>query len=394
MSRRIAVPLVVLVAVALPAGAALAAWTVSSAGSGSSKARSLPAASGNPSAAPTPATNSGTVRVTFTTATFTGATLGYAVNRYAASTGGSSLATTTCSTSPCDIAVPDGTWYFEVAPALQNWRGGATTRVAATVDTTAPTAPTLTTTPASLVATGTTATFAWTGETGASYACAIDSGTAAACTSPKSYSSLGVGSHTFNVQATDAVGNTAQASVAAFTWSVTDFLATDVQAANGSGGSTGRIEAKDKLTFTFSKAVKASTIDSGWDGTGSDKNLDVRVYDGGSGNDYIEIWPHSGSSKVEGFGRIDLGSPSYVTGGGYVVFGDGTSGHGSATTLTGSTVSIALDTAHPASGAQLSTTAVGVATMVWTPGTSFTDTTGHPIVVSPVTEGGTADVDF
>ncbi|MGH2840986.1 MAG: Ig-like domain-containing protein, partial [Solirubrobacteraceae bacterium] len=40
------------------------------------------------------------------------------------------------------------------------------------------------------------------------------------CTSPKSYSGLSVASHTVNVRATDAAGNT-DATAAAWTWSVT-----------------------------------------------------------------------------------------------------------------------------------------------------------------------------
>jgi hypothetical protein len=51
------------------------------------------------------------------------------------------------------------------------------------------------------------------------FACQIDTGAYAACTSPKSYSNLAVGSHTFRVRATDAAGNTDQ-SAASFSWTV------------------------------------------------------------------------------------------------------------------------------------------------------------------------------
>lgn len=50
------------------------------------------------------------------------------------------------------------------------------------------------------------------------YQCSIDSGAFAACTSPKSYSSLSATSHTFQVKATDAAGNTSAAQ--SHTWSI------------------------------------------------------------------------------------------------------------------------------------------------------------------------------
>ncbi|HVW34109.1 MAG TPA: hypothetical protein VHL53_16350 [Acidimicrobiia bacterium] len=139
--KRLTAAVATTLAVVIPATGAFAAWSATiSSGSGRSAARTLPAASGSPTAAPTPALNSGTVRVTFATASFPGATLSYAVNRYAAPSGGTALASTACATSPCTIAVPDGTWYFDAAPALQNWRGTATaTRAMAVVDTTGPT---------------------------------------------------------------------------------------------------------------------------------------------------------------------------------------------------------------------------------------------------------------
>jgi hypothetical protein len=68
--------------------------------------------------------------------------------------------------------------------------------------------------------TATTASFRFLSpETGTTFECAIDTQSFAACTSPKDYAGLSVGSHTFKVQATDAAGNV-DLTPATFNWSI------------------------------------------------------------------------------------------------------------------------------------------------------------------------------
>jgi hypothetical protein len=68
--------------------------------------------------------------------------------------------------------------------------------------------------------TSTTASFQFTSsESGSTFQCQLDTGSYAGCTSPASYGSIAVGSHTFRVRALDAAGNT-DASPATYTWSV------------------------------------------------------------------------------------------------------------------------------------------------------------------------------
>jgi hypothetical protein len=68
--------------------------------------------------------------------------------------------------------------------------------------------------------TSTSASFAFTStEAGSSFECKLDSGSYTACTSPKAYSGVSVGSHQFSVRAKDAAGNV-DATPAIQSWTV------------------------------------------------------------------------------------------------------------------------------------------------------------------------------
>jgi hypothetical protein len=99
----------------------------------------------------------------------------------------------------------------DATPATVNW----------TIDTTAP--DTMITSAPTGSTTATSASIAFTGTDNvlvASYECQLDAGSWSACTSPKSYSSLTVGSHTVQARAKDSAGNV-DASAASATWTVT-----------------------------------------------------------------------------------------------------------------------------------------------------------------------------
>jgi len=89
--------------------------------------------------------------------------------------------------------------------------------------------------------TSTSASFSFTGSDNVTpagsltFQCSLDSAAYSSCTSPKTYSGLAVGSHTFSVKATDAAGNT-DPSPATQTWTITAALIGDL---DGDGHVTG-----------------------------------------------------------------------------------------------------------------------------------------------------------
>jgi hypothetical protein len=106
------------------------------------------------------------------------------------------------------VRAVDGGGAVDPQPAVFTW----------TIDQTPP-ETIITNGPASST-TSTSASFAFQSpETGTTFACSLDSAPFTACTSPKDYTSLTVGQHTFQVRATDAAGNVDQ-TPASYPWSI------------------------------------------------------------------------------------------------------------------------------------------------------------------------------
>ncbi|QHS59819.1 Ig-like domain-containing protein [Chitinophaga agri] len=81
-----------------------------------------------------------------------------------------------------------------------------------------PATPVITANPAALTTSG-NATFTFTGESGATFEALLDGGAYAAATSPRTYTGLADGSHTFSVRAVDQAGNLST-TPATYTWTV------------------------------------------------------------------------------------------------------------------------------------------------------------------------------
>jgi hypothetical protein len=115
-------------------------------------------------------------------------------------------------------ALADGTYTARAEQADAAGNTGTSNPRTFSVDATAP--DTQLTSGPSGSTTATTAAFAFTGsDAGSTFECRLDGGAWSACSSPRSYSGLGTGSHKFDVRAADAVGNT-DATPASRTWTV------------------------------------------------------------------------------------------------------------------------------------------------------------------------------
>jgi hypothetical protein len=160
-----------------------------------------------------------------------------------------------CSSPQSYTGLSDGSHTFTVraidtagntdaTPATRTW----------TVDTSAPDT-TIDSGPSGMTS-STSASFAFSSnDPSASFECRLDSGSFASCTSPKSYTGLSDGSHTFTVRAVDTAGNT-DTTPAARTWTV-DTAAPDTTIDSGPSGATNSTSA----AFTFSSNEAGATFE-------------------------------------------------------------------------------------------------------------------------------------
>jgi hypothetical protein len=138
------------------------------------------------------------------------------------------------------VKATDTAGNTDASPATRSWT------VQSTADTIAPDTTISSGPPGSTTSTSASFVFAAT-ESGSTFECKLDSGSWGSCVSPKAYSGLAVGSHTFAARATDAAGNT-DATPATQSWTV--------KSAEVGGGSA-------SCTQTLSSGANLSTAVSG-----------------------------------------------------------------------------------------------------------------------------------
>ncbi len=114
------------------------------------------------------------------------------------------------------VRATDAAGNTDLSAATRSWTVEAPTTPP--VDTTPPDTTISSSPPATTTSTSASFSFA-ASESGSTFSCKLDAGAFGACSSPKAYSGLAVGSHTFTVRATDAAGNT-DLSAATRSWTV------------------------------------------------------------------------------------------------------------------------------------------------------------------------------
>ena len=189
---------------------------------------------------------------------------------------------------------------------------------------------------------------------------------------------LAAGAATFSVSATDTDGNTRSRDGFTVTVDDTSPSAVDVQATNVGGGTAGRVEAGDRLTFTFSEPVEPDPILGGW--TGAATTVTVRLSNGPGGGERIQIWDAVNASQLP-LGTVTLGRKDYVNGS--VTIGSSTM------VMNGSAITITFGA--PSGNVRQ---AAGAGTMTWTPTTALYDWAANACLATAAIESGAADIDF
>jgi len=170
---------------------------------------------------------------------------------------------------PCTSQIPclDGNWLGDT------WTFGLGTTGEPEPDTTPP-ETTITSGPSGAVSSA-EATFEFTSsESGSTFECRLDGAAFSACSSPKTYTGLAEGSHTFEVRATDASGNTDE-TPAARAWTV-DTTPPDTTITSGPSGTVSSTNA----TFGFGSTEAGASFACRLDGGGFASCVSPKTYGG------------------------------------------------------------------------------------------------------------------
>jgi hypothetical protein len=178
----------------------------------------------------------------------------------------------------------------------------------------------------------------------------------------KAKASLSAGSKAYTLDMADAGENSSSQGFSATAYGA--FKGSDFETANVAGGTEGKPEKGDTVSFTFNNVPEAATIVSGWTGSGM-KSATVSVANNAENDNLTVSGATIGSVALKGDFTDDTATFS-----------------GSSISLSGATVTIVLGTA---SGSVKTDSDKSKA--VWTPSSSNLDLAGNTCSSSTVTGG-------
>jgi len=182
---------------------------------------------------------------------------------------------------------------------------------------------------------------------------------------------------TYTAQATQSDGvNTGTTAAVTFTVDATKPTATSVVAANKTGGTAGKIENGDKITFTYSEPISAASVWSGWSGASTAVNV---TFSNSGATDSVTVVSAT-------TGTVNLGS--VATNGNYV---SGNTTFASTMVLSADKTSVIVTLGTPGS---VQGTAVTAKNMTWTVGAGITDAVGNAIATPASWSETVSTVDF
>ena len=193
--------------------------------------------------------------------------------------------------------------------------------------------------------------------------------------------SAGNGAYNFYTRATDKAGNveaapaTADATTTLTVSTSTPLSAVSIATANLVGGTKGKFEKGDSITFTYSEQVKPSTVLAGW--TGAAQAVHVNVDGNSTTNSVLTVWTMKGTTELP-LGSVALGG----------IYNKSAEFQFNATMVqNGASITLTLGAKH--SGQQM-TTAVKGGTVTWTPSAAVTDAAGNKASTTAVSTPGPA----
>jgi len=196
-------------------------------------------------------------------------------------------------------------------------------------------------------------------------------------------SSLSGSSKTYTVTATDAksLTDTFDGTVAVDT---TSPQPSSIVTTNRSGGTAGRAEQGDSITYTYNEAIDPESILAGWNGASTD--VQVGIID--SSSDYVQVYAPSATNPdtPTNLGKVDLSQGGF-TNSGYAVFGL-TSADNTPSTMVMSNANKTITVTFGSLDYGSVNTVNNFATERWTPVAATLDLAGNAVVTSTITAGG------